>query len=286
MSSHILSAAALLVMIIFAVGSVDTARDGEPRAAPQTPPSGDGESAEAADETGRAPERSPRVPIEEQGGAAEPSDGPPTVRRAVAPIRITQVAGKSPREVMAILGEPTSVTPLTSFPEDMPGELREYRHADFTVVVQFFEGRAITATIDLQSLPADSPTEALSHVGLSPTELTETFQTPRHAPTKIRVIHWRGIVDGVEIDDVSATNTGVSRPAKPIDEWVLVAVHFPRWVRSKTAQDVRQRGTMRNWTDNTGKHHVKAELVEKGERQDYDRAAGKAERRGSQICGR
>jgi hypothetical protein len=148
------------------------------------------------------------------GGAARTSPIEPQ-------LRITQIAGKTPGEVKAVLGMPTEVTPITNYPDDMPGEYRDYTSGRLRVTVQFFRGIAIGAAVDIDEPPARSPVEALGYVGLSPNELSQTFETPKDAPIKLRVIRWRGTVDGVEIEDVSATKSGN-------DGWVLVAVHFPR----------------------------------------------------------
>jgi hypothetical protein len=136
-------------------------------------------------------------------------------------VRIIQIAGKTPDEVRGVLGKPTEVTPITNYPEDMPGEYRDYKSGRLRITVQFFDGIAIGAAIDIDDPPAKSSSEALRLVGLSSLDLTKTFETPANAPIKLHAIRWRGIVDGVEIEDVSATMS--ERNA-----WTLVAIRFPR----------------------------------------------------------
>ena len=158
---------------------------------------------------------------------AAPATAPPTLAKSVRKksgepqLQITQVAGKSPDDVQRILGKATEVTPITNSSEDMPGEYRDYKSGRLRVTVQFFRGHAIGAAIDIDDPPAKSSSEALRLVGLSSSELTKTFETAENARIKLHAIRWRGIVDGVEIEDVSATMSEGNA-------WTLVAIRFPR----------------------------------------------------------
>lgn len=143
---------------------------------------------------------------------------------AIAPkeaLRITAIAGKKPEEVKGFLGPPEVVTPIEGYPADMPGEFRDYKHGRLRVVVQFYRGRAIGATVDIDDPPPKTAREALRRVGMSTGTLAQTFETPKDSPVKVRVIRWRGEVDGVAIEEVSAT---MSEPSA----WSLIAVRFPR----------------------------------------------------------
>jgi len=247
----------------------------------------------------------PPKPASGTGSSAKPQASATSRKAKVgAQFRITEIAGKTPQDVQRLLGRPTVVTPITNDAKDMPGEYRDYKHGRFTVVVQFFRGRAIAASMDIDDPPARTPAEALSFLGLSPSDLTQTFETPKDSPITFRVIRWRGTVDEVQVEDVSATKSGNGG-------WVLVAVHFQRSLTSTAARasplmqverftvyfkSGKQRAasnyedegdtyritfstggmagypksmveriepikSTRTWTDNTGNHHIEAELA-------------------------
>jgi hypothetical protein len=94
-------------------------------------------------------------------------------------IDITPLAGASSTVVDSILGEPSSITPITNEPAEMPGEYRDYAVPGGTdpVTIRFHRDGAVFFTIYLP-FPAARPEDALQAVGLNVQNLTHQQTAP------------------------------------------------------------------------------------------------------------
>jgi len=103
-------------------------------------------------------------------GGAEP-------RAPAAPplLNLPPLAGEPRAVVDAALGAPTSITPLKSVPEQMPGEFRDYQlpGAADPVTVRFHRDRAVFFTVFLPE-PEPSAEAALRRVGIEVTGSPDT----------------------------------------------------------------------------------------------------------------
>ncbi|HUY33481.1 MAG TPA: SHD1 domain-containing protein [Pirellulales bacterium] len=138
-------------------------------------------------------------------------------------LNVTGMAGKAPDEVEAILGIAKGTIPANSdlYPEDSPGEYREYRFDWLGVTVEFYRGRAVGVVVDMQDHPTRTVSEALRLIGLSEQELQQTFDTPAVAKTRFGFRKWVGAANGVVFKTLIATQ-------EKSGAWVQVSVEFDR----------------------------------------------------------
>lgn len=101
-------------------------------------------------------------------GSGEPRD-----RHVRLVVDVQPLGGAPVAAVEEALGGPSSVTPITDIPDQMPGEIREYRLPGIRqpTAVRFHRGRAAFFAVPLPA-PVATAEEALQMVGLRPDELT------------------------------------------------------------------------------------------------------------------
>lgn len=122
---------------------------------------------------------------------------------------VTELANKSATVIDSALGKPTSVTPITSYPEQMPGEYREYTLSDgSTMQVKFYKDKAVTFTVWLKN-PTATSRQALRYFGIS---MEDVMPLPiiRKGPAGRT---WSGTVKGVAFKEISsqASATGSNK---------------------------------------------------------------------------
>lgn len=98
--------------------------------------------------------------------------------------------------VNKVLGKPRKTTKITSSPEQMPGEFRDYeRDGTEEIVVRFHRGTAVHVTVYL-STPAATAREALAMAGLDEERAAlETYPAAEK---------WMGLVGGTAFNNVRA----------------------------------------------------------------------------------
>jgi hypothetical protein len=139
--------------------------------------------------------------------AQEAPAAPPAEVAAGVVIDIPRIIGLSVDEVEKAAGKPKSKTKITSTPEEMPGEFRDYEvkgtQLALTVhglMVRYYRGRAVHMTLDLPESAATAE-EALRMAGID-----VGGAEPRVRAS--RAVRWSGTFGGVDFKDVAALKMG------------------------------------------------------------------------------
>ena len=128
-------------------------------------------------------------------------------------VDIPRLAGKSAVELDRALGKPAAITKITSHPEMMPGEFRDYRvdgtsgvATQYGLMVRFHRGRAVQFTLDLPRF-IDTPAEALLLAGID----------VRGAAPRVKASgahRWTGKFGGVDFKDAAAVKASIKDDQK------------------------------------------------------------------------
>lgn len=127
-----------------------------------------------------------------------------SIKSEVKPVLdIPSLAGKSPAELEKVLGKSKVKTPITNYPEQMPGEFRDYRIKSsqinltlYGLMVRYYQGRAVSFTLDLPN-PTASPEEALAVAGIGTKGISPTIKAPM-------ATRWKDVsFNGVAFEDVA-----------------------------------------------------------------------------------
>jgi hypothetical protein len=97
---------------------------------------------------------------------------------------LTALIGASPSEVEARVGKPLEITPITHYPDQMPGEHRDYRVpgvslnlTDNGLLVRYYKGQVAFCTLDLAT-PTNDAAEALLMAGIDAEDKTPDITAP------------------------------------------------------------------------------------------------------------
>ena len=96
-----------------------------------------------------------------------------TISPQKAIIDLTQLGGKPITTVEKILGKPVKIDVIRDYPDDMPGEYRDYRikglkgvgETETGLSVQYYKGKAVSFIVELEN-GAETATDALLLVGI------------------------------------------------------------------------------------------------------------------------
>lgn len=112
----------------------------------------------------------------------------------------------SPDEVDSLLGTPESVTPIDSYPDQMPGEWRTYVLRErCELTVRFYKGRAVVFTLSLDregDRGVASPEEAVRYIGVDVSTLIPDGSAEAGH-------WWRGEADGIQFKRIGATKNSI-----------------------------------------------------------------------------
>lgn len=137
--------------------------------------------------------------------ACTPGTRAPEVSAPQPIVDLPQLAYAEPAAVERTLGKPTSITPITNAPQNMPGEYRHYavtqKHGPAgDLQVRYYKGVAISFVLTVPPTLLQSRPEFVANLG------GLAIETNGNGDSTWR--EWSGSFAGIQFDDIRVTGNG------------------------------------------------------------------------------
>jgi len=124
--------------------------------------------------------------------------------------QVTELANMTASFVDSNLGKAKTVTPITSYPEQMPGEYRDYILADGSEMqMKFYRDKAVEFTVWLKN-PTSMSRSALKYFGITSGDIMPLPIIVKRPTVRV----WEGTIRGVTFKRISSQ--------KSEDKWEII----------------------------------------------------------------